>query len=45
MNGIKGNQPPKNKITIKVHIKIILAYLLRKTKQILKMNIQYKTTN
>ncbi len=30
MNGIIGNQPPKNRITIKAHIKIILAYSARK---------------
>lgn len=31
----KGNQPPKNKITNKADIKIILEYLLKKTKQML----------
>jgi hypothetical protein len=28
----KGNQPPQNKITIKLHIKIILEYSAKKKK-------------
>jgi hypothetical protein len=30
MNEIIGNQPPKKRITIKAHIKIILAYSAKK---------------
>lgn len=46
-NPIKGNQPPKNKQTVKAHIKIILLYSAKKNsaKLIAEYSTLYPETN